>query len=63
MIGILHKEKTSDSMSESLNKFQEKLDLMFSHINSVPSENLGGKTPLNITKKHLHNLILKYQVK
>ena len=25
MIGILHKEKTSDSMSESLNKFQEKL--------------------------------------
>ena len=25
MIGILHTEKTSDSMSESLNKFQDKL--------------------------------------
>lgn len=126
MIGILHKEKTSDSMSESLNKFQEKLtnkeyeqlfsvlltdrgtefikaqqfevnihtgeirgkifycdpmqssqkphvennhnfireilpngqnwsnltqeklNLMFSHINSVPRENLGGKTPYEI---------------
>ena len=126
MIGILHNEKTSDSMSESLNKFQskltykeyenlfsvlltdrgsefaksqqfeintktgeirskifycdpmqssqkphvennhnfireilpngqdwshltqEKLDLMFSHINSTPRENLGGKTPYEI---------------
>lgn len=126
MIGILHSEKTSDSMSESLNKFQEilsdkeyeklfsvlltdrgtefvksqqfeinmdtgeirskifycdpmqssqkphvennhnfireilpngqdwshltqeKLNLMFSHINSTPRENLGGKTPYEI---------------
>lgn len=126
MIGILHTEKTSDSMSESLNKFQnvlsnkeyeqlfsvlltdrgtefikaqqfeinihtgelkgkifycdpmqssqkphvennhnfireilpngqdwshltqDKLNLMFSHINSTPRENLGGKTPYEI---------------
>jgi IS30 family transposase len=126
MIGVLHTEKTSDSMSECLNKFQdklsskeyeqlfsvlltdrgtefinaqqfevnihtgeikgkifycdpmqssqkphvennhnfirdilpngqdwshltqEKLDLMFSHINSTPRENLGGKTPYEI---------------
>ena len=126
MIGILHSEKTSDSMSESLNKLQdtlsgkeyeqlfsvlltdrgtefikaeqfevnihtgeikgkifycdpmqssqkphvennhlfireilpngqdwshltqEKIDLMFSHINSTPRENLGGKTPYEI---------------
>ena len=126
MIGILHKEKTSDSMSESLNKLQDilsskeyeqlfsvlltdrgsefikaeqfevnihtgeikgkifycdpmqssqkphvennhlfirevlpnghdwsnltqdKLNLMFSHINSTPRENLGGKTPYEI---------------
>ena len=27
---------------------QEKLDLMFSHINSTPRENLGGKTPYEI---------------
>lgn len=27
---------------------QEKLDLMFSHINSVPRETLGGKTPYEI---------------
>ncbi len=27
---------------------QEKIDLMFSHINSVPRENLGGKTPYEI---------------
>ena len=27
---------------------QEKLDLMFSHINSIPRENLGGKTPYEI---------------
>ena len=27
---------------------QEKIDLMFSHINSTPRENLGGKTPYEI---------------
>ena len=27
---------------------QEKLDLMVSHINSIPRENLGGKTPYEI---------------
>jgi len=27
---------------------QEKLDLMFSHINSTPRENLGGKTPYEV---------------
>ena len=30
------------------NLTQEKLDLMFSHINSVPRENLGNKTPYDI---------------
>lgn len=30
------------------NLTQEKLDLMFSHINSTPRENLGGKTPYEI---------------
>ena len=30
------------------NLTQEKLNLMFSHINSVPRENLGGKTPYEI---------------
>ena len=28
---------------------QEKLNLMFSHINSTPRENLGSKTPCNIS--------------
>ena len=27
---------------------QEKIDLMFSHINSVPRESLGGKTPYEV---------------
>lgn len=112
MIGILHKNKTADSMSESLNNFQdklsdkeynrlfsllltdrgtefakpqqfeinintgeirskifycdpqqssqkpngqnwsgltqEKINLMFSHINSTPRESLGDKTPYEI---------------
>lgn len=78
MIGVLHSEKTADSMASALDIFQEKLendyyklfennhnfvreilpngmswakltqekvDLMFSHINSVPRDSLGGKTP------------------
>ena len=27
---------------------QDKINLMFSHINSTPRENLGGKTPYEI---------------
>ena len=34
---------------QSLNHLtQEKINLMFSHINSTPRENLGGKTPYEI---------------
>mgnify|MGYP004544890429 FL=1 len=32
---------------------QDKLDLMFSHINSVPRKSFGGKTPYEVmVKKH-----------
>jgi len=30
------------------NLTQDKIDLMFSHINSTPRESLGGKTPYEI---------------
>ena len=36
---ILQKKKSLKDLN------QEKLDLMFSHINSVPRKSLGGKTP------------------
>ena len=36
---ILSKEKNFKDLS------QDKLNLMFSHINSVPRKSLGGKTP------------------
>ena len=44
MIGFIHKQKTSESMANTL----DDLDLMFSHINSTPRKSLKDKTPYEV---------------
>ena len=55
---IILKKKSMSNLT------QDKLDLMFSHINSVPRKSLGGKTPYEafeffFGKILLVNLIIK----